>query len=64
MRPTRKSHPHFCNCELRCPVCIRRFWVWAEMHTRGRAPGREPSFYEAAAKSPGRLISNPPGATP
>jgi hypothetical protein len=53
-RPT-KAHPHFCNCELTCPVCVRRFWQWAENHTRGRPRqrrGEQPaqSFYEAAAK--------------
>ncbi len=45
---------HYCNCELTCPECIRRFWKWAENHTRGRKPKgsetRGPSFYEAAAQ--------------
>jgi hypothetical protein len=49
---------HYCNEPLRCPECIRRFWKWAENHTRGRrqsvhavfsAPAHT-SFYEAAAK--------------
>jgi hypothetical protein len=38
---------------MRCPVCARRFWKWAENHTRARAPKtgvKGPSFYEAAAK--------------
>lgn len=51
---------HYCNNELRCPECIRRFWKWAEMHTNGRKPkaGEQPriSFYEAAAfKTGGRV---------
>ncbi len=43
---------HYCNCELSCPHCIRRFWQWAEMHTRGQPPKSkgEVSFYEAATK--------------
>lgn len=44
---------HYCNAPLRCPTCIRRFWQWAQSHTRGRAPrsdARVPPFYEAAAK--------------
>jgi hypothetical protein len=47
-----KMH-HYCNCELRCPECIRRFWKWAENHTRARAPKTGvagPSFYEAATR--------------
>jgi hypothetical protein len=43
---------HYCNESLRCPSCIRRFWVWAQNHTRGRVPKGKPtasSFYEAAA---------------
>ena len=47
---------HFCNEPLRCPSCIRRFWKWAENHTRGKAkrkrhegvPTTALSFYEAA----------------
>ena len=36
-----KPHPqptchHYCNEPLRCPECVRRFWKWAESHTRGR----------------------------
>lgn len=41
------------DCSLRCPVCQRRFWKWAENHTRARAPKtgvKGPSFYEAAVK--------------
>jgi hypothetical protein len=41
------------DCSLACPVCARRFWKWAENHTRGRVPKanpKGPSFYEAAAK--------------
>lgn len=51
MHQPRKQHPHFCNCELRCPVCVRRFWKWAENHTRarGKAGASERGFYEAAA---------------
>lgn len=44
---------HYCNCELRCPECIRRFWKRAENHTRGRVPkggSASVSFYEAASK--------------
>ena len=55
---------HYCNAPLRCPTCIRRFWAWAQQHTRGRVPKGEdgkratrpidpdttPSFYEAAGK--------------
>jgi hypothetical protein len=45
---------HYCNEPLRCPVCIRRFWLWVQQHTRGRprqrkGPQPERSFYEAAA---------------
>lgn len=51
---------HYCNNPLRCPECVRRFWKWAENHTRGRkkrvrfAGGASPvlSFYEAAALKP------------
>jgi len=25
---------HYCNCELRCPECVRRFWKWAENYSR------------------------------
>jgi hypothetical protein len=25
---------HYCNCELSCPECVRRFWEWAQNHTR------------------------------
>jgi hypothetical protein len=28
---------HGCNNPLACPECIRRFWKWAENHTRGRS---------------------------
>lgn len=44
---------HYCNEPLRCPECVKRFWKWAEQHTRGRPPGAEDpavSFYEAAVK--------------
>ena len=43
---------HACNNPLTCPECIRRFWKWAQSHTRGSpktVKGRL-SFYEAAAK--------------
>lgn len=43
---------HFCNNSIQCPTCNRRFWAWAQQHTHGRAPGRGPSFYEAAARFP------------
>ena len=50
----RKAHPHFCNY-LACPVCVRRFWQWAESHTNGnprsrRGPKTALSFYEAATR--------------
>lgn len=56
-----KCH-HFCNEPLRCPECIRRFWVWVHQHTNGKASRRKRkdgtmkvetarSFYEHAAKS-------------
>lgn len=41
---------HYCNEPMRCPTCNRRFYAWAQSHTRGRAPNRAESFYEAAAK--------------
>lgn len=54
---------HFCNT-LNCATCIRRFWKWAENHTRGMGPRARRgasegaagmpyamSFYEAAATS-------------
>jgi hypothetical protein len=44
---------HACNNPLTCPECIRRFWLWAQSHTRGRVPKSSvsaPNFYEAAAK--------------
>lgn len=46
---------HYCNNPLACPECVRRFWKWAEQHTRGRAPkggASSTSFYEAASKFP------------
>lgn len=54
MKACTKNHPHFCNT-LRCPVCVRRFWKWAENHTgasRTAAFGTALSFYEAAALKP------------
>jgi hypothetical protein len=46
---------HYCNEPLRCPECIRRFWKWAENHTRGRSPKAKivsgVTFYEVAGKS-------------
>jgi hypothetical protein len=44
---------HYCNCPLRCPECVSRFWKWAENHTRGSPKTRSkgPIFYEAAGKS-------------
>lgn len=44
---------HYCNEPLRCSECVRRFWKWAENHTRPRKPEAGvvgPNFYEAAAK--------------
>lgn len=50
---------HFHNEPIRCPTCIRRFWKWAQMHTRGRQHGKcvgDPeggqsiSFYVCAAR--------------
>lgn len=45
---------HACNEPLRCPECIRRFWQWAENHTRGKRRrgdiDKGESFYEAASK--------------
>lgn len=53
---------HYCNEPLRCPECVKRFWKWAENHTRGRVPKdiivdapsgdapRGSSFYEAATR--------------
>lgn len=40
------------SCSLRCPVCARRFWAWAQMHTNGRPPKSAVAvnFYEAAVK--------------
>jgi hypothetical protein len=45
---------HYCNNEIGCQACQRRFWQWAQQHTRGRPrqrKGAQPalSFYEAAA---------------
>lgn len=52
-----KVLPHFCNEPLRCPECVRRFWIWAERHTQGVAASPDTcdprgglSFYVAAAK--------------
>jgi hypothetical protein len=39
---------HYCNNPIACPTCTRRFWKWAENHTRGRGEG--PSFYDCAAR--------------
>ena len=33
---------HYCNKPMRCPSCIRRFWTWAQSHTRGRVPKATP----------------------
>ena len=33
--------PHFCNEPIRCPACVRRFWAWAQSHTRGRPRARK-----------------------
>jgi hypothetical protein len=49
---------HYCNEPLRCPECVRRFWKWAENHTRGRKQSAHTvfsapapvTFYEAAAR--------------
>jgi hypothetical protein len=47
---------HFHTDPLRCWTCARRFWKWAENHTRGRGSrGKKltpdgASFYECAAK--------------
>lgn len=50
---------HYCNCELSCPECVRRFWKWAENYSRRaeRAP--------RAKKDPG-AVNNPelPPSTP
>ena len=43
-----KMH-HYCNT-IACPECVKRFYKWAENHTRGKPKGSGPAFYEAAAK--------------
>ena len=51
-----KRVPETCpgDCSLRCPVCARRFWQWAESHARGRGTSEgksaKASFYDAAAR--------------
>jgi hypothetical protein len=36
---------HYCNT-LYCPECIRRFWKWAENHTRSKGKRKGPNFYD------------------
>jgi hypothetical protein len=57
---------HYCNT-LYCPHCIRRFWKWAENHTRFQRAG--PSFYgPITGASPSGTASAPhadeAGSTP
>ena len=45
---------HYCASPMTCPACARRFWTWAQQHTRGaprqrKGPQPAMSFYEAAA---------------
>jgi hypothetical protein len=44
---------HYCNEPLRCPECNRRFWRWAENHTR-----HDPNGFIVAA------LTHPPLPTP
>lgn len=36
---------HYCNM-LYCPECIRRFWQWAQHHTRSKGKRKGPNFYD------------------
>jgi hypothetical protein len=51
---------HYCNCELDCPECVKRFWKWAQTHTMGRGKrgakvATADTFYEAAARWPNQF---------
>jgi hypothetical protein len=55
---------HYCNEPLRCPECVRRFWMWAQNHTRGRERRQEAShdsFYVCASRVSTVKLTNEPG---
>lgn len=52
---------HYCTDPMVCIECIRRFWKWAENHTRGRRNKlwNGLSFYECASKHKKQNASHP-----
>ena len=48
---------HYCNNELTCPECLKRFWQWVDDYTHRfeRPKGKRRQEQERAAKERDRI---------